>query len=409
MEIDCLIPIVNEATAAKKRIDDVFKEKSLDVVMREGGNYKRELLAELVFDLKSALTNLLNGIQQHGLLSVINPSDAFVRKDELQSMLESIIPKITESVKERLTGPLPQPAECCIKEQTTVNAEKRDHVVVIHGEIGDNNFSGFNDDQWNTVIKKNLSSKLKSFPIKKSLKTKEGKACLFVENENTMNEVKEALQGQYNVEANKAKSKAIYPKVKMFDLDTSVYTKESTDILKKDILDKNMAINGAYQETGSFFEVLFIDTKFNFAILKMSENIRAVIKSHGNRVYLDLTSHAIKDNFHVTQCYKCQKFGHKADSPHCSGIQVCLYCSGNHLSKECGVKNDQSKHVCSNCKISPQFKNKACGHQSNSIFCPVFMKETETVMKKTAGLTSDDFLRHQERLHKRQTSSRFSL
>ena len=86
-----------------------------------------------------------------------------------------------------------------------------------------------------------------------------------MENEKTMNEVKEALQGQYNVEANKATSKAIYPKVKMFDLDTSVYTKESTDILKNDILHKHMFIKGAYQKAGSFFEALFIDTKFNFA------------------------------------------------------------------------------------------------------------------------------------------------
>jgi hypothetical protein len=230
-----------------------------------------------------------------------------------------------------------------------------------------------------------------------------------VENENTMIEVKEALQGQYNVEANKATSKAICPKVKMFDLDTSVYTKESTDILKNDILDKNMVIKEAYQKAGSFFEVLFIDTKFNFAILKMSENIRVVIKNHGNRVYLDLTSHSIKDNFHVTQCYQCQKFGHKAGSPHCSSIQVCLYCSENHLSKECTVKNDRSKHVCSNCKISPQFKNNARGHQSNSIFCPVFMKETEAVIKKTAGISSEDFLGHRTRLHKRQASLRSSL
>ena len=69
MEIDCLIPIVKEATAAKKRMDGVFKEKSLDVVMREGGNLKRDLLTESVFDLKNTLTKLLNGIQE-----CVNPS-----------------------------------------------------------------------------------------------------------------------------------------------------------------------------------------------------------------------------------------------------------------------------------------------------------------------------------------------
>ena len=328
-------------------------------------------------------------------------SETFVRKCELQSMLETIIPKITESVKEKLAEPVKQSAECSSKSHSD-NIEKRDHVVVVHGEIGENRFSGFNDNQWNDVVKKNLSTKLKSIPIKKSLKTREGKACLFVENEKTMNDVKEALQDQYNVEVNKAKSKAILPKVKMFDLNTSVYTKESTEKLKNDILEKNVGINAAYQEDGSFFEVLFIDTKFNFAILKMSENMRAVMKGQGNRIYLDLTSHAVKDNFHITQCYQCQKYGHKAGSPHCSGIQVCLYCSESHLSKECPVKEDRSKHACSNCKISPHFKGNAHGHQSNSIFCPVFIKETETVIKKTAGISSNDFLSHQKRLHNRQ-------
>ena len=148
--------------------------------------------------------------------------------------------------------------------------EKRDHVIVVHGEVGEDNFAGFNDNQWNTVVKRNLSSKLKSIPIKNSVKTKDGKACLFVKNEETMNEVKEALKDEYNVETNKAKSKKIYPKLKMFDLDTSVYNENGMDKLKADILDKNTGIKRTYEnrDVDNLFEVLFINTKFNYAILK---------------------------------------------------------------------------------------------------------------------------------------------
>ena len=141
----------------------------------------------------------------------------------------------------------------------------------------------------------------------------------------------------------------------MFDLDTSVYNENETNTLKADILDKNAGIKRVYEnkDIDTLFEVLFINTKFNYAILKMSEHMRAAIKKQGNRVYLGLTSHITKDSFHVTQCFKCQKFGHKSGSPHCSGIQVCLYCSKNHASAECTVKEDNNKHACSNCKMTP--------------------------------------------------------
>ena len=243
-------------------------------------------------------------------------------------MLESLIPIISERMKNQLYNPgSHQPVET--KQVIPQHVpEKRDHVIVVHGEVGEDNFAGFDDNQWNTVVKRKLSSKLKSIPIKNSVKTKDGKACLFVENEETMNEVKEALKDEYNVETNKAKSKKIYPKLKMFDLDTSVYNENGMDKLKADILDKNTGIKCTYEnrDVDNLFEVLFINTKFNYAILKMSEHMRAAIKKQGDRVYLDLTSHITKDSFHVTQCFKCQKFGHKSGSPHCSGIQVCLYC-----------------------------------------------------------------------------------
>ena len=72
------------------------------------------------------------------------------------------------------------------------------------------------------------------------------------------------------------------------------------------------------------------------------------------------------------------------------------------------MKQDTSKHVCSNCKISPQFKNNAQRHQSNSVSCPVFIKETETVIKKTAGISTNDFLRHQAKLRNRQINLKSS-
>ena len=401
MDRECLSSVLTEANAVQKNIEAVFKNKDLQTVMREGSTFKRELLAESVFNLKETLSVLIESVEKCGITST--PTCDYVKKDELKDMLVSLIPMISESVKNQLNEPCShQPVE--IEKVTSPASEKRDHVIVVHGEVGNSNFDGFNDSQWNTVVKKKLSSKLKSIPIKNSLKTKDGKACLFVENEATMNEVREALKDDYNVETNKAKSNKIYPKLKMFDLDTSVYNENDTDKLKADILDKSMGIKCVYEtsDIDTLFEVIFINTKFNYAILKMSEHMRDAIKKQKNRVYLDLTSHITKDNFHVTQCFKCQKFGHKSGSPHCSGIQVCLYCGGNHKSSECKVKDDTSKHSCSNCKMTSEFAHQAHTHQSNSYQCPVYLKETETVIRKTAGISTDDFLMYRAKLYPRQ-------
>ena len=132
--------------------------------------------------------------------------------------------------------------------------------------------------------------------------------------------------------------------------------------------------------------------------------MRTAIKQQQNRVYLNLTSHVVRDDFHVTQCYQCQAYGHKSGSSHCSGIQVCMYCSKSHASSECPVKDDKSKHVCANCKMHPDFKDQAHSHNCGSHSCPVYLKELETVIKKTAGMSSNDFLFHKKRLCSRQKS-----
>jgi len=210
-----LLPHMDEAEKVLDSINAVFKDKDLDTVMREGSNFKRDLLAELVFSLKNVLGNLIESFKSCSSNSSPCP---FVKKDELQGMLTSLIPMISKSVKETLSEPddrnvcdTHQPCSQPISNPVI----KDDHVIVPHGEVSDDNFSGFNDEKWNTVVKKNLSKKLKSIPIKNSVKTKGGKACLFVEGEANMNKVKAALKDDYNVEASK-------PRAKMKEMETVI-------------------------------------------------------------------------------------------------------------------------------------------------------------------------------------------
>ena len=283
-----------------------------------------------------------------------------------------------------------------ITQREAVNKEK--HVVVIESQDDD---AGFSKNQWSNDVRKNLIDKLKQIPIEKSVHTKKGKGCIFVNDQDTMMKVSDALKDSYNVATSTKKKQTIQPKMKLFDLDTDIYNADSGDDLRNDILQKNVEINQLITSSDSSeLNVLFIDINHNFAILKMTADVREIIMKKGFRIYLDLQSLRLRDHYHLLQCYTCQKFGHKYNSPHCSNDRVCLYCAKDHPSKECSVKLLKGQHACHNCLISSTYKGKDTCHTTTDLRCPFVIKETELLMKKTLGTTENDFLsftkRHQK-------------
>lgn len=66
----------------------------------------------------------------------------------------------------------------------------------------------------------------------------------------------------------------------------------------------------------------------------------------------------------VTQCYKCQSFGHIATN--CFRDEVCAFCAGNHSFKDCTVKSENYK--CANCKAN---------HAAVNTDCPAFKAVVE--------------------------------
>ena len=47
--------------------------------------------------------------------------------------------------------------------------------------------------------------------------------------------------------------------------------------------------------------------------------------------------------YQLTQCYKCQRYGHKAG--HCRGKETCARCGEDHITKDCEI----DVHKCANC------------------------------------------------------------
>jgi len=231
---------------------------------------------------------------------------------------------------------------------------------------------------------------LKDVPIKNTIKTKTGKACIFVNNEHIL-ETQNALKDTFNIEISNAKKNKILPKMKIFDIDTSIYKKDSKQLLVDQILAKNKQISETLNlDHDSILQVVMINEENKYAIVKVSENIRKIIKDNGNRIFLNLSTHYVKDNFHVIQCYKCQKYGHKIGSDHCSGKEACLYCSEKHRSSECKVKHQKENHKCSNCLTNQKYGS--YDHKATSQKCPVLMNELESIIRRTSGISESDIL-----------------
>ena len=123
----------------------------------------------------------------------------------------------------------------------------------------------------------------------------------------------------------------------------------------------------------------------------MSSDIRSIVVKNGNKLFLDLTAHTVKDHLHLMQCYTCQKFGHKSGSPACSNKQACLYCAKEHLSKDCPTKSDTTKHACINCLSHNLYKANATGHTCTDYACPLVQKELTSIVNRTSGLSCKDF------------------
>ena len=133
-------------------------------------------------------------------------------------------------------------------------------------------------------------------------------------------------------------------------------------------------------------------SSYTFAVAKVNPVIQQVIKHNSNKIFLDLTSCPVTDRFHLVQCCTCQKFGHKSRSPHCllknQNVKVCLYCSENHMSKDCHNKNSMENQECANCFASNSviIKDNSSGHTTTSDKCPIFQQALNQLVRKTMGV-----------------------
>ena len=164
------------------------------------------------------------------------------------------------------------------------------------------------------MVKSTISNKLKNVPVQKSVVTKSGQGCIFFPTKDDQAQAQSILQDDFKVSSSTNKVKFLLPKLKVFKIDET-YKKEDKEVLKADILKKNPYI-GAFNLDQYVFEVIIIDEKQNYCILKVSPEIREAIKKRGS-IFINMESHMVKDQVHVIQCFCCQEHGHKKGENEC--------------------------------------------------------------------------------------------
>ena len=138
-------------------------------------------------------------------------------------------------------------------------------------------------------------------------------------------------------------------------------------------------------ELGSTFTVLFSKQKLvssgedptYIVVIRVSPEIRDLLKKCGDRIYLGFTSYKVEDRFYVKTCNKCHRFGHY--HAECTHKACCGYCaSEDHSSDNCSVKanKDFSQYRCVNCN---QAKRESSGHSSHWHKCPMLLQQQEKV------------------------------
>ena len=88
----------------------------------------------------------------------------------------------------------------------------------------------------------------------------------------------------------------------------------------------------------------------------------------------------------IKMCYKCQGFGHKAET--CEKIQVCVKCTENHSSKEC--TKSKSEYLCKNCGDN---------HASWESKCPKMIQKKVEANVRWSQIVAGKSARNTERIN----------
>ena len=143
---------------------------------------------------------------------------------------------------------------------------------------------------------------------------------------------------------------------------------------------KKPQTNNSTGEIKSFYQV----------VVRVSDDIRKVIRANDDKIFMDLVAHRVNDRFYVKRCNKCQKFGHYEKD--CKSETCCGYCrSNNHSSNDCNEvqEADHEHYECINCqRAGRDYK----GHSSRWNRCPMYLERQQKMKKMIPYYDQKNFI-----------------
>ena len=165
---------------------------------------------------------------------------------------------------------------------------------------------------------------------------------------------------------------------------------DDVDLSKEELAQCIYRQNGsiaALMDKGSHLSVVYVRSPparkvFYTVVLRVSPDIRTLIKKMKNKIHMGVSVHSIVDRFHVRRCNRCQELGHYEDKCDPNNHVVCGFCAKDHKSDDCPDKNaHHSHHKCINC--SGEGLN-ASGHSAFWPKCPAYVAAQKKMMKTIA-------------------------
>ena len=272
-----------------------------------------------------------------------------------------------------------------------------------------------NVDQTPITATDDIKMKLQGVKVKNSSVTDNGNLVLQFPDEGSKIKAETIIKQQESVKTTDITREAatVLPKIRIEDVNEEIFADDNRELREAKFLELIKEKNPELQsliDGEEDFKVVFMNKRDRHVIVKVSPKIRECLKNHGDRLFQDIRSWRLFDHFHLTQCFHCQGFGHKAGSPRCPGKDdknTCLYCAKKgHRSKDCQNKSQRSKHCCVNCSHSgdEDVRYHANTHNSASELCPMVIRQTKMLMDKTIGAaeSKNAYLARLRNMHSRK-------
>lgn len=218
--------------------------------------------------------------------------------------------------------------------------------------------------------------------VSKTMVTNSGDTYINLPNASCRDKLTPLLQSSSVAEPDQIVNlKSKLPTITILGIQETVTKESALEI----ILSQNTSIDELVKN-GDQLTVLFVKqptehTRTCSIVARVTPKIRDEIRRLGNKLYLGLSNHQVKDRFYVKRCNKCQKYHHYENA--CQNSQCCGYCrSAQHRSRDCPSKNSPpSGHICCNCEASGKDETVYKGHNTMWYRCPTYQQEQDKLKR----------------------------